>query len=68
MMNGPSFGIWAARIPAVRVQTAWTKPAWASRFWAHRSARVLTMTFGGWLGSKFGTHVMTPLTLLVAPA
>ena len=22
------------------------------------------MTFGGWLGSKFGTHVMTPLTMV----
>ena len=25
---------------------------------------VLTMTFGGWLSSKFGTHVMTPLTTI----
>ena len=22
------------------------------------------MTFGGWLGGKFGTHVMTPLTMV----
>ena len=62
MLNGLSFGIWAARIPAVKAQTGLDEAGLGFTLLGASVGAVLTMTFGGWLGSKFGTHVMTPLT------
>ena len=62
MLNGLSFGIWAARIPAVKAQTGLDEAGLGFALLGASVGAVLTMTFGGWLGSKFGTHVMTPLT------
>jgi MFS family permease len=62
MLNGASFGIWAARIPAVKAQTGLDAAGLGFALLGASVGAVLTMTFGGWLGSKFGTHVMTPLT------
>jgi MFS family permease len=62
MLNGASFGIWAARIPAVKEQTGLDAAGLGFALLGASIGAVLTMTFGGWLGSKFGTHVMTPLT------
>ncbi len=61
-LNGASFGIWAARIPAVKAQTGLDAPGLGFALLGASVGAVLTMTFGGWLGSRFGTHVMTPLT------
>jgi MFS family permease len=62
MFNGASFGIWAARIPAVKAQTGLDSAGLGFALLGASVGAVLTMTAGGWLGSKFGTHVMTPLT------
>ena len=62
MLNGASFGTWAARIPAVKEQTGLDAAGLGFALLGASVGAVLTMTFGGWLGSKFGTHVMTPLT------
>jgi MFS family permease len=62
MLNGVSFGIWAARIPAVKEQTGLDAAGLGFALLGASVGAVLTMTFGGWLSSKFGTHVMTPLT------
>ena len=62
MLNGASFGVWAARIPAVKAQTGLDAAGLGFALLGASIGAVLTMTFGGWLGSKFGTHVMTPLT------
>ncbi len=62
MINGASFGTWAARIPAVKAQTGLDAAGLGFALLGASLGAVLTMTFGGWLGSKFGTHVMTPLT------
>jgi MFS family permease len=64
MLNGASFGIWAARIPAVKAQTGLDAAGLGFALLGASVGAVLTMTFGGWLGSKFGTHVMTPLTTI----
>jgi MFS family permease len=64
MLNGASFGIWAARIPAVKEQTGLDAAGLGFALLGASVGAVLTMTFGGWLGSKFGTHVMTPLTTI----
>ncbi len=61
-LNGASFGIWAARIPAVKEQTGLDAAGLGFALLGASVGAVLTMTLGGWLGSKFGTHVMTPLT------
>jgi hypothetical protein len=61
-LNGASFGIWAARIPAVKAQTGLDATGLGFALLGASVGAVLTMTFGGWLGSRFGTHVMTPLT------
>lgn len=63
MLNGLSFGVWAARIPAVKAQTGLDEAGLGFALLGASIGAVLTMTFGGWLGSKFGTHVMTPLTM-----
>jgi MFS family permease len=62
MLNGLSFGVWAARIPAVKTQTGLDEAGLGFALLGASIGAVLTMTFGGWLGSRFGTHVMTPLT------
>jgi MFS family permease len=64
MLNGASFGVWAARIPAVKAQTGLDAAGLGFALLGASIGAVLTMTFGGWLGSKFGTHVMTPLTTI----
>jgi MFS family permease len=64
MLNGMSFGLWAARIPAVRAQTGLDEAGLGFALLGASIGAVLTMTFGGWLGGKFGTHVMTPLTMI----
>ncbi len=63
MLNGMSFGLWAARIPAVRAQTGLDEAGLGFALLGASIGAVLTMTFGGWLGSKFGTHVLTPVTM-----
>ena len=68
MLNGVSFGTWAARIPAVKAQTGLDEAGLGFALLGASVGAVLTMTFGGWLGSKFGTHVMTPLTMVVCAA
>jgi len=62
MLNGIAFGTWAARIPAVKAQTGLDATGLGFALLGASVGAVLTMTFGGWLGSRFGTHVMTPLT------
>ena len=64
MLNGLSFGVWAARIPAVKTQTGLDEAGLGFALLGASVGAVLTMTFGGWLGSRFGTHVMTPLTMV----
>jgi MFS family permease len=64
MLNGASFGIWAARIPAIKAQTGLDEAGFGFALLGASIGAVLTMTFGGWLGSRFGTHVMTPLTMV----
>ena len=64
LINGLSFGIWAARIPAVKEQTHLDAASFGFALLGASVGGVLTMTFGGWLGSRFGTHVMTPLTAI----
>jgi MFS family permease len=68
MLNGASFGTWAARIPAVKAQTGLDEAGFGFALLGASIGAVLTMTFGGWLGSKFGTHVVTPLTMVVCAA
>jgi hypothetical protein len=62
MLNGASFGVWAARIPAVKEQTNLDSAGLGFALLGASIGAVLTMTFGGWLASRFGTHVMTPVT------
>jgi len=64
MLNGASFGVWAARIPAVKAQTGLDAAGLGFALLGASVGAVLTMTLGGLLGSKFGTHVMTPLTTI----
>ena len=64
MLNGVSFGAWAARIPAVRAQTGLDEAGLGFALLGASIGAVLTMSFGGALGSRFGTHVMTPLTMI----
>jgi MFS family permease len=62
-LNGLSFGIWAARIPAIKAQTGLDDAGLGFALLGASIGAVATMTFGGWLGGRFGTHVMTPLAL-----
>ena len=62
-LNGLSFGIWAARIPAIKAQTGLDDAAFGFALLAASIGAVTTMTVGGWLGSRFGTHVVTSLAL-----
>lgn len=64
LLNGLSFGVWAARIPAVQAQTHLDEAGLGFALLGTAIGAVLTMTIGGALGGKFGTHVMTSLTLI----
>src|SRR5450759_3578540 len=64
LLNGLSFGVWAARIPAVQAQTHLDEAGLGFALLGTAVGAVLTMTIGGALGGKFGTHVMTSLTLI----
>jgi MFS family permease len=64
LLNGLSFGVWAARIPAVQAQTHLDEAGLGFALLGAAIGAVLTMTIGGALGSKFGTHVITSLTLI----
>jgi hypothetical protein len=64
LLNGISFGAWAARIPAVQAQTHLDEAALGFALLGTGIGAVLTMTFGGWLGGRFGTHIVTPVTML----
>jgi len=64
LLNGLSFGIWAARIPAIKTQTGLDDAAFGFALLAAGVGAVATMTVGGWLGSRFGTHVVTALALV----
>jgi hypothetical protein len=68
LLNGLSFGAWAARIPAVQAQTHLDDAGLGFALLGASVGAVLTMTIGGWLGGRFGTHVVTPITLLVCAA
>jgi hypothetical protein len=64
LLNGFSFGIWAARIPAVQAQTHLDEAGLGFALLGAAIGAVLTMTVGGALGGKLGTHVMTSATLI----
>ena len=64
LLNGLSFGVWAARIPAVQAQTHLDEAGLGFALLGAAVGAVLTMTIGGALGGKFGTHVMTSLTIV----
>lgn len=63
LLNGLTFGAWAARIPAVQAQTHLNETGLGFALLGASVGAVLTMAFGGWLGGKFGTHVLTAVTL-----
>ena len=64
LLNGLTFGAWAARIPAVQAQTHLDEAGLGFALLGAAVGAVLTMSIGGWLGARFGTHVVTPITLL----
>jgi hypothetical protein len=64
LLNGLTFGAWAARIPAVQAQTHLDEAGLGFALLGASIGAVLTMSIGGWLGGRFGTHVMTPVTML----
>src|ERR1035437_8358776 len=68
LLNGLSFGVWAARIPAVQAQTHLDEAGLGFALLGAAVGAVLTMSIGGWLGGRFGTHVMTPITMLCCGA
>ena len=68
LLNGLAFGAWAARIPAVQAQTHLDEAGLGFALLGAAVGAVLTMSIGGWLGGRFGTHVMTPITMLCCGA
>src|SRR5664280_1834506 len=64
LLNGLSFGVWAARIPAVQAQTHLDEAGLGFALLGAAIGAVLTMTLGGALGGKLGTHVMTSAGLI----
>jgi hypothetical protein len=64
LLNGLSFGAWAARIPAVLTQTHLDEAGFGFALLGASLGSVLTMAIGGWLGGRFGTHKMTPITMV----
>jgi hypothetical protein len=65
LLNGLTFGAWAARIPAVQAQTHLDEAGLGFALFGGAIGAVLTMSIGGWLGGRFGTQVVTPITLIV---
>jgi len=63
LLNGLSFGIWAARIVAIKTQTGLDDASFGFALLGASVGAVATMAVGGWLGTRLGTHVMTPLAL-----
>ncbi len=68
LLNGFTFGSWAARIPAVQAQTHLDEAGLGFALFGSAIGAVLTMSVGGWLGGRFGTHVVTPATMAVCGA
>lgn len=68
LLNGLTFGAWAARIPAVQAQTHLDEAGLGFALLGASVGAVLTMSIGGWLGGRFGTHVVTPITMLCCGA
>jgi MFS family permease len=68
LLNGIAFGAWAARIPAVQAQTHLDEAALGFALLGTGVGAVLTMTAGGWLGGRLGTHIVTPVTTLACGA
>jgi hypothetical protein len=64
LMNGLAFGAWASRIPAVQNQTHLDEAHLGFALLGAGLGAVATMSIGGWLGGKVGTHVVTAATLL----
>jgi Major Facilitator Superfamily len=64
LFNGLSFGAWAARIPAVLTQTHLDEAGFGFALLGASIGSVLTMSIGGWLGGRLGTHKMTPVTMI----
>jgi hypothetical protein len=63
LLNGLTFGAWASRIPAVQAQTHLNEAGLGFALLGASVGAVSTMAFGGWLGGKFGTHILTASTL-----
>jgi len=63
-LNGFGFGSWAARIPAVQAQTHLDDAGLGFALLGASVGAVLTMTVGGWLGGRYGSHVVTPIALI----
>ena len=68
LLNGITFGTWAARIPAVQAQTHIDDAGLGFALFASAIGAILTMSIGGWLGSRFGTHLVTPATMVICGA
>ena len=68
LLNGVTFGAFAARIPAVQAQTHLDEAGLGFALLGAAVGAVLTMSIGGWLGGRFGTHLVTPITLLLCGA
>jgi MFS family permease len=68
LLNGLTFGAWAARIPAVQSQTHLDEAGLGFALFGAAIGAVLTMSTGGWLGGRFGTHVVTPATMVLCGA
>jgi hypothetical protein len=68
LLNGVTFGAWAARIPAIQAQTHLDTAGLGFALFGAAIGAVLTMSIGGWLGGRFGTHVVTPATMLLCGA
>ncbi len=64
LLNGAAFGAWASRIPAVQAQTHLDEAGLGFALLGAAVGAVLTMSIGGALGGKFGTHVTTSVTLI----
>src|ERR1035437_6435041 len=64
LLNGLSFGVWAARIPAVQAQTHLDEAGLGFALLGAAIGAVLTITLGGAPGSKFAPHVIPPLPLM----
>src|ERR1035437_7510625 len=64
LLNGLSFGVWAARIPAVQAQTHLDEAGLGFALLGAAIGAVRTMPMGGAPGSRSGPHVIPPLPLI----